>query len=67
VNSLDPTSPLVLDLRALGLQQRAGSMVTVDRTVQAPGSMGVALATAENVSEARLRAQQVSSLVKTSV
>jgi len=29
--------------------------------------MGVALATAENVSEARLRAQQVSSLVKTSV
>ena len=44
MNSLDPTSPLVLDLRALGLQQRAGSMVTVDRTVQAPGSMGVALA-----------------------
>lgn len=42
--ALDPTSPLVLDLRALGLQQRAGSMVTVDRTVQAPGSMGVALA-----------------------
>jgi phosphoribosylglycinamide formyltransferase 2 len=29
--------------------------------------MGVALATADNVSEARLRAQQVSSLVKTSV
>lgn len=44
MNSLDPTSPLVLDLRALGLQQRAGSMVTVDRTVPAPGSMGVALA-----------------------
>ena len=45
MNTLDPSGALVLDLRALGLQQRAGSMITVDRTVPAPGSLGVALAT----------------------
>ena len=45
MNTLDPSGPLVLDLRALGLQQRAGSMITADRTVPAPGSLGIALAT----------------------
>ena len=45
MNTLDPSGPHVLDLRALGLQQRAGSMITADRTVPAPGSLGVALAT----------------------
>ncbi len=40
--SLDPTAPLVLDTRSL--PRRAGSMVTVNRTVPAPADMGVALA-----------------------
>ena len=44
MTSLDPTSPCVIDSRALGLQQRAGSMITVDRTVPAPERLGIALA-----------------------
>ncbi len=61
MNTLDPNSPLVLDLRALGLQQRAGSMITAERTVPAPGSMGVALASVPEGSpvELELRLESV--------
>lgn len=44
MTSLDPRSPCVLDTRALGLQRRPGSMITVTRTAPAPDSLGVALA-----------------------
>lgn len=44
MTGLDPRSPLVLDTRALGLQRRPGSMVTVTRTVPGPPDLGVALA-----------------------
>ena len=44
VTSPDPSSPLVLDTRALGLPRRPGSMITVRRTAPAPEGMGVALA-----------------------
>jgi uncharacterized protein len=44
VTGLDPRQELVLDTRALHLPRRAGSMVTVRRTVAAPESMGVAVA-----------------------
>ncbi len=44
MTTLDPTSPLVLDLLALSLQRRPGSMVTAERTVSAPVNLGVALA-----------------------
>lgn len=44
MTSLDPSSPLVLDTRALGLPRRPGSMLTVQRSAPAPDGMGVALA-----------------------
>lgn len=44
MTGLDPTSPLILDTRALNLPRRAGSMITVTRTVPSPVDMGVALA-----------------------
>ncbi len=44
MTGLDPNSPLVLDTRALHLQRRPGSMITVLRTVPAPADCGVALA-----------------------
>ena len=44
VTSPDPSSPLVLDTRALGLQRRPGSMITVERSAPAPDGLGVALA-----------------------
>ena len=44
MTGLDPRQELVLDTRALHLPRRAGSMVTVRRTVAAPESMGVAVA-----------------------
>lgn len=44
MTSLDPKSPLVLDTRALSLQRRPGSMITVTRTVPAPDNLGVAMA-----------------------
>ncbi len=44
MTGLDPSSPLVLDTRALNLPRRAGSMITVTRTVPSPVDMGVALA-----------------------
>lgn len=34
----------MLDTRALGLQRRPGSMITVTRTAPAPGDLGVAMA-----------------------
>ena len=40
--SLDPSDPLVLDVR--NLQRRPGSMVTVQRTTPAPAGLGVAMA-----------------------
>lgn len=42
VTSLDPSDPLVLDVRSL--QRRPGSMVTVSRAVPAPAGLGVAMA-----------------------
>ena len=42
MHGLDPTDPLVLDVRTL--QRRPGSMVTVDRTAPAPAGLGVAMA-----------------------
>ena len=44
VTSREPSSPIVLDTRALGLQRRPGSMITVTRTAPAPEGLGVALA-----------------------
>ena len=44
MTGLDPRGSLVLDTRALGLQRRPGSMVTVTRTATAPGDLGLALA-----------------------
>ena len=44
MTGLDPRSPLVLDTRALNLQRRPGSMVTVTRVVPGPPDLGVALA-----------------------
>lgn len=44
MTGLDPRGPLVFDTRALHLPRRPGSMVTVRRTVPAPGSMGIAVA-----------------------
>ncbi len=44
MTGLDPRGSLVLDTRALGLQRRPGSMITAQRTVAAPGSLGVAMA-----------------------
>ena len=41
---LDPAGPAILDLRALHLQRRAGSLVTVERTIPGPDDLGVALA-----------------------
>ncbi len=42
MSGLDPADPLVIDTR--NLPRRAGSMVTVVRTVAAPADLGVALA-----------------------
>lgn len=44
MTGLDPRGSLVLDTRALGLQRRAGSMITVTRTAEAPGDLGIAMA-----------------------
>lgn len=41
---IDPRGSLVLDTRALGLQRRAGSMITVSRDAEAPGDVGIAMA-----------------------
>jgi uncharacterized protein len=42
VTGLDPTDPLVIDVRTL--QRRPGSMVTVTRSAPAPAGLGVAMA-----------------------
>ncbi len=42
MTGLDPSDPLVLDVR--NLQRRPGSMVTVTRSVPAPAGLGVAMA-----------------------
>lgn len=42
MTGLDPTDPLVLDVRAL--QRRPGTMTTIERTVPAPEHLGVAMA-----------------------
>lgn len=39
---LDPTAPLVIDVRSL--PRRPGSMITVERVVEAPEGLGVAMA-----------------------
>lgn len=44
MTGLDPRNPLVLDVRALDLQRRPGSMITLTRTVPAPDDLGVAVA-----------------------
>ena len=41
---IDPTGAAILDLRALHLQRRAGSMVSLDRTIPSPEDLGLALA-----------------------
>lgn len=41
---VDPAGPAVLDLRALRLQRRPGSMVTLERTIPSPADLGVPLA-----------------------
>ena len=43
MTGLDPKDPLVIDVRTI-LQRRAGSMVTVTRSVPAPAGLGVAMA-----------------------
>jgi len=43
VTGLDPKDPLVIDVRTI-LQRRAGSMVTVTRSVPAPAGLGVVMA-----------------------
>ncbi len=40
----DPRDPLVLDTRALQLQRRPGSMISVERDVAAPADFGVVMA-----------------------
>ncbi|MFM8155564.1 MAG: YceD family protein, partial [Actinomycetes bacterium] len=40
----DPRDPLVLDTRALQLQRRPGSMISVERDVLAPAGLGVVMA-----------------------
>ncbi|MGI9135530.1 MAG: YceD family protein [Candidatus Nanopelagicales bacterium] len=40
----DPRNPLVIDTRALQLQRRPGSMITVERDVVAPEGFGVVMA-----------------------
>ena len=40
----DPRDPLVLDTRALQLQRRPGSMISVERDVLAPAGFGVVMA-----------------------
>lgn len=40
----DPRDPLVIDTRALQLQRRPGSMITVERDVAAPADFGVVMA-----------------------
>lgn len=40
----DPRDPLVIDIRALQLQRRPGSMITVEREVPAPADFGVVMA-----------------------
>lgn len=42
MTGLDPTDPLVIDVRSL--QRRPGSMVTVTRTSSAPAGLGVVMA-----------------------
>ena len=44
MTALDPKSPLVLDLRALALQRRPGSMVELERELSSPGDLGVPMA-----------------------
>lgn len=43
MTGLDPKDPLVIDVRTI-LQRRAGSMVTVTRSVPAPAGLGVVMA-----------------------
>ncbi|MFM8352242.1 MAG: YceD family protein [Actinomycetales bacterium] len=44
MTALDPKSPLVLDLRALALQRRPGSMVEIEREFPGPDDLGVPMA-----------------------
>lgn len=44
MTGLDPRGALVLDVRALGLPRRPGSMVTVTRSAPAPVDLGIAMA-----------------------
>jgi uncharacterized protein len=55
VTTLDPRSPLVLDLHALG--RRAGSKIDVTRTVPAPADLGVAMARVPEGSDISLQVQ----------
>ena len=57
----DPRDPLVIDTRALQLQRRPGSMITVERDVAAPADFGVVMARVpvDSTSELDLRLESV--------
>ena len=57
----DPRDPLVIDTRALQLQRRPGSMITVERDVAAPADFGVVMARVpvDSVIELDLRLESV--------
>jgi uncharacterized protein len=57
----DPRDPLVLDTRALQLQRRPGSMISVERDVHAPADFGVVMARVpvDSVIELDLRLESV--------
>ncbi len=57
----DPRDPLVLDTRALQLQRRPGSMISVERDVAAPVDCGVVMArvAADSTIELDLRLESV--------
>lgn len=56
---MDTRDPLVLDTRALNLQRRPGSMITVDRTVPAPTECAVPLARVTDPIELALTLESV--------
>lgn len=49
--------PMVIDLHAVHLQRRPGSMVTIERVVPSPGDLGLALAQVPRDSEMALQAR----------